>query len=114
MDEYVKKDEVIKLIREDKVEITPNLLTIAMLAAPNGYSAEDCYKAINDTCDRHIKEIKNLPSADVVERKKGKWLEHDKDWAKCSECECKWEWSVVIDCNMEYCPNCGSELEIET
>lgn len=67
MSEYVKKEEVIKLIREDKVEITPNLLTIAMLAAPNGYSVEDCYKAINDTCDRHIKEIRNLPAADVVE-----------------------------------------------
>ena len=66
MTEYIKKEEVIKLIREDKVEITPNLLTIAMIAAPNGYSAEDCYKAINDTCDRHIKEIRNLPGvADV-------------------------------------------------
>lgn len=65
MAEYVKKDEVIKLIREDKVEITPNLLTIAMLAAPNGYSVEDCYKAINSTCDRHIEEIRNLPATDV-------------------------------------------------
>lgn len=74
MAEYIKKEDVIKLIREDKVEITPNLLTIAMFAAPNGYSAEDCYKAINDTCDRHIKEIRNLPAADVVERKKGKWI----------------------------------------
>lgn len=67
MAEYIKREEVIKLIREDKVEITPNLLTIAMFAAPNGYSAEDCYKAINDACDRHIKEIRNLPAADVVE-----------------------------------------------
>ena len=66
MDEYIKRDEVIKIIREDKVEITPKLLTIATFASPNGYSAEVCYKAINDTCDRHIKEIGNIPAADVV------------------------------------------------
>ena len=106
MAEYIKKDEVIKLIQEDKVEITPNLLTIAMLAAPNGYSAEDCYKAINDTCDRHIKEIRNLPGAYVIERKKGKWeLNAPDDFiVYCSEC------MMPQDSPCNFCPSCGADM----
>lgn len=99
MAKYVKKEEVIKLIREDKVEITPNLLTITMLAAPNGYSAEDCYKAINDTCDRHIKEIRNLPAADVVERKKGEWIPVT---SRPMDEEERAEWSAKIGYDIEY------------
>lgn len=110
MDEYIKKDEAIKLIREDKVEITPNLLTIAMFAAPNGYSAEDCYKAINDTCDRHIKEIRNLPAADVVERKQGKWekVYYGNRPNRCSECRKKSNYHT------NFCPNCGADMRGET
>lgn len=108
MDEYVKKDEVIKLIREDKVEITPNLLTIAMFAAPNGYSAEDCYKAINDTCDRHIKEIRNLPAADVIERKKGEWIPFDVDFDvfyRCSNCGYD-----GLPYPTNFCQDCGADM----
>lgn len=111
MAEYIKKDEVIKLIREDKVEITPNLLTIAMLAAPNGYSVEDCYKAINDTCDRHIKEIRNLQASDVVERKKGKWvvIPMNNGFAhytllKCSEC------GGFSNYPTNFCRDCGADM----
>jgi len=92
MAEYVKKEEVIKLIREDKVEITPNLLTIAMIAAPNGYSVEDCYKAINDTCNRHIKEIRNLPAADV------------RPVVRCRDCEHKgWVQEPEHGKSVDYC-----------
>ena len=110
MAEYIKKDEVIKLIREDKVEITPNLLTIAMLAAPNGYSAEDCYKAINDTCDRHIKEIRNLPAADVVERKKGKWIH----FSRSDECSvCGYD-TGKYEAPTWFCPKCGADMRGES
>ena len=108
MVEYIKKEEVIKLIREDKVEITQNLLTIAMLSAPNGYSAEDCYKAINDTCDRHIKEIRNLQAFDAVERKKGEWIPyeiHYDVYFKCSECG-----NGETQDQTNYCPFCGAEM----
>lgn len=120
MVEYIKKDEAIKLIREDKVEITPNLLTIAMLAAPNGYSAEDCYKAINDTCDRHIKEIRNLPAADVVERKKGEWLEDFNGFEtiyRCSKCseEPLTKYGTMHDYVLsEFCPHCGADMREES
>lgn len=113
MAEYIKKDEVIKLIREDKVEITPNLLTIAMLAVPNGYSVEDCYKAINDTCDRHIKEIRNLPGADVVERQRGKWeykpslYPYGVEHFECSLCG-----ESVVD-RTNFCSNCGADMRGE-
>ena len=108
MDEYVKKDEVIKLIREDKVEITPSLLKIAMFAAPNGYSAEDCYKAMNNTYDRHIKEIRNLPGADVRPVVRGRWLHKETTdnfhvVGQCSVCKER----KRID---NFCPNCGADM----
>jgi len=116
MAEYIKKDEIIKLIREDKVEITPNLLTIAMFAAPNGYSAEDCYKAINDTCDRHIKEIRNLPGADVIERKKGKWEWYNCVWV-CSCCGKNPTKGMGYVQSKEqlfpFCPYCGADMRGE-
>lgn len=112
MDEYIKKDEVIKLIREDKVEITPNLLTIAMLAVPNGYSVEDCYKAINSTCDRHIEDIRNLPAADVRPVMRGRWLhkettDHFHVVGQCSVCKER----KRID---NFCPHCGADMRGET
>ena len=68
------------------------------------FSKEDMQELI----DEKMKDI-------VVERKKGKWIDHeiDKDFAKCSECGSCWEWGFVKNCNMNFCPNCGAEMESE-
>ena len=56
------------------------------------------------------KPLKELPSADAVERKRGKWIDLGKDrvirW-QCSECEIK-------DMHIyNYCPNCGADMRGE-
>ena len=42
----------------------------------------------------------------------GRWLKlaYDPAWTKCSECRCNWEWGIVENCNMIYCPNCGAKM----
>ena len=60
------------------------------------YKADDVYKAIDA-----------VPAADVVERKKGKWLEtdsHEPCWFKCDQC------GRLHDFLDSYCPNCGCSM----
>ena len=55
-----------------------------------------------------IDAIADIPAADVVEQKHGKWMEIRKGVIPsgyCSECEI---WNRVT----AYCPNCGAQMEI--
>ena len=58
--------------------------------------------------------IRSLPTADMVERKKGKWI-NDRGLYKCSCCNKLWNvwWAGVVPIEqmkkvMPYCPMCGS------
>ena len=118
MAEYILKDEIIKLINEDKVDMSPNILLI-MNAIGNTYDAETCFKAINDTCDRHIESVKELPAADVVPVVHGEWVDEGfyadgsaKHAFHCSNCGHHIiEWK---DDTSNYCPNCGARMDGET
>lgn len=54
-----------------------------------------------------------FPTADVVERKKGKWQEicsaqywqYTYEHYRCTNC------GLPADCAFRYCPNCGAEME---
>ena len=61
--------------------------------------------------------VRSIPPADVVERKKGKWIEDESPYChayanKCSLCgefngynPEKYNWTP------NFCPNCGAEME---
>ena len=59
--------------------------------------------------------IKDMPTIDAEPVKHGRWenLTHNEGWAYCSECHCCWEWGIINDCNVRYCPNCGAKMEVE-
>lgn len=65
-----------------------------------------------------IQNIKDIPSADAVERKRGKWID-----SKCSECgglipltkvmlhgKVMWETDYPMS---RFCPNCGADMREE-
>lgn len=55
----------------------------------------------------------DLPTADVVERKKGKWVNNIHDMPICNQCGYMTPYDRAID-DYEYgnyCPNCGAEME---
>ena len=58
------------------------------------------------------------PTAEVVERKKGKWLViEDEQWKgggryECSVCEYGFAFGAFHEMDEQhYCPNCGAEME---
>lgn len=48
--------------------------------------------------------VKAIPSADVVERKKGEWYDRGSLSCRCSRCRCK------SPEEFSFCPNCGADM----
>lgn len=96
MDEYIKRDSVIK-------EFTERLAK-----APTGLE-----KVV---CDMAIRIITKIPSADVQIVKHGKWefAGHDDttNWYRCSVCGHEEHDNMTLHDN--YCCNCGSRMDGDT
>jgi len=76
---------------------------------------DDLAGVFSEIADNRIETwIEELPSAQP-EQKKGKWIEIDDDLisGRCSQCG--WEAHLYEDdvFGMDYCPNCGTRLEVE-
>ena len=52
--------------------------------------------------------IMSVPSADVVERKKGEWFDRGSLSCRCSNCGCK------SPKEYSFCPNCGADMREES
>lgn len=58
--------------------------------------------------NRFLQRFLNAPTADVVERKKGKWKEWNDHYSAIVFCsECGYEDGLP---NYHFCPNCGAEM----
>lgn len=96
MSDYIK--------REDAINELCNNCTVGTI------EYGECRYMFNGEC-KEARGIKDLPSADVVERKSGKWIkettiglgvEHYHGW-RCSEC------GEHCYPKSNFCPNCGSD-----
>ena len=59
------------------------------------------------------KEIENIPAADVAPVKHGKWIRMDNDGEAISKCSvCKFPVSTFWN-ESNYCPDCGSKMDLE-
>ena len=77
----------------------------------NPMKSVEFIQGLQDAYLRVISDLNRLSPADVVERKRGKWIHYDEgdfdyDY-KCSLCD-----YAVWD-NSDYCPNCGARMECE-
>ena len=57
-----------------------------------------------------VKKIRNLPAADVIPVRHGRWLCVDTDTEQfflCNRCKKKEYWES------DYCPNCGCKMDLE-
>lgn len=79
----------------------PSVKPVACIATVK-FSKEDMQKLVNEK----MKDI-------VVERKKGKWIRVDRNKVKCSECEITHLIAQYPHGAIDFCPNCGAEMESE-
>lgn len=65
--------------------------------------------------DKSLCPVGRAPAADVEVVKHGRWerLPDNEEWAYCSQCHCCWEWEIINNCNVRYCPNCGAKMDLE-
>ena len=70
-----------------------------------------CFDGFADCRDDCAANIRNLPAADVVERKTGKWINYLEDgFAECPFCHSATNCDGDI-AELHYCFNCGAKLE---
>ena len=72
-----------------------------------------------NTIGECIERIKSLPTADVVERKVGRWVEdyhliNDTYIYHCSVCGYECGQTREYMSSVHYCENCGAKMEDET
>ena len=100
MDEYIKRDALIKAIK----------------AQFEGRPISEMDKMWNAALSCAIGQVESEPSADVVERKHGKWktayLDHEAFGVRphtfyCSECH------QITSFRTFFCPNCGEDMRGE-
>ena len=58
---------------------------------------------------RALTNIKDLPSADVVERKRGKWRHDSLRGLLLPQCMCS-ECGLYVEQEANFCPNCGVDM----
>lgn len=101
MAEYIKREDVIETIREE-VQEQISRMGMHQLHIVDMLKVEDA--------------VNSIPSADVVERKTGKWIERDCGLdieCKCSVCGYRDFIPSKYDrywFNRKFCPNCGARM----
>ena len=86
-----------------------------------------CYDGFADCRDDCAANIRNIPAADVVERKTGKWIEIRMGsinpltgragvYVGCSECHASIpsdsQLDFIDESDCKFCYNCGAKMEV--
>lgn len=70
----------------------------------------NCAMAIRKEAIEIVEDLCIRKEPSVNQKMIGHWIDspYDKDFLQCSECGSNWEKLIIENCNMDYCPNCGS------
>ena len=110
MVDYIKREDVIKICETE-------IQDIIYITDVFGKRCDCVVGARRINAYEIAEQIKKIPSVDVIEQKKGKWIDY-----KCSECEEPIPISKVIlrgkvmwerDQKPNFCPNCGADMRDE-
>lgn len=87
----------------------------AVLSFPfaNGqYDREHADEHFIHGCESYREWIEQLPAADVVEVRHGRWIPtHDADKLRCSWCDVIHLIAQYPHGEINYCPNCGARMD---
>lgn len=97
MAEYIEREAAVNAI----IAIMPSMST------PDGHGErDDLVLAAQKMCEDNIREINNIPAADVTPVVHGRWEPYRKNLGKCSEC------GEVVQIRSNYCPDCGAKMDL--
>ena len=103
--DLISRQIAIEAIKEDKIDLTnPNVVTV--------FKATGDFEKVETqvmTCDRHIKILKDLPSAQP-ERQKGEWIDYTEDgYVECPFCHSATNCDGNKD-ELHFCFSCGADM----
>lgn len=109
-DKYISAEQAYAYLRSVLYETATN----------NAGINDDFASACEEIADNRLKIwLDDIPAADVVERKKGTWIDDDGLYV-CSSCNKLWAhwWDNAMPPErlykeMKYCPRCGAEMREE-
>jgi len=120
---YIEADRAIDALKAIRYGLWE--IDIPSPTVPEYIEHHEQIKNMMEITDGWIKKLEEQSTADVVERKKGKWIE-DGYWSegvgmgesygsyfRCFVCEERVR-SGYKHCYMNFCPNCGSDNREET
>ncbi|MBQ6756494.1 MAG: hypothetical protein IJP43_06085 [Oscillospiraceae bacterium] len=112
--DYISREEAIKALVN--LTVYNSSADIKSLVESKYYYQGEWIGGVKDA----LEEIKNIPAADVVERKRGEWVgypesfkfEHiyDRDAIVCPFCEVSWNFVDNDTERFNFCPNCGADM----
>lgn len=96
VDKYIKREDALNMVNHVRDKCGNEEMTV--------------------TLNWVIALLNNIPAADVVEVKRGRWTMWDDgegDTYECSACGEVWTLNAGTpkENNMHYCPNCGAKME---
>nr|DAZ26514.1 MAG TPA: 50S ribosomal protein L2 [Caudoviricetes sp.] len=103
MDEYITKEQAIKIIEQRQKELCP----VGRYGRNYVYGSD---REKYDAWEEIIDEIENMDAADVAEVRHGHWVFEPGKIPYCSECK---EYSDDGDKGATICPWCGARMDKE-
>lgn len=103
MAEYINRDATVNAI----AAIMPSMST------PDGHGErDDLVLAAQEMCADIIREINNIPAADIAPVVHGKWLLRHEGYGHYWECSvCHANPCIYVTKNTKFCPNCGAKMD---
>lgn len=105
MAEYIEREAAVNAI----IAIMPSMST------PDGHGErDDLVLAAQEMCEDNIREINNIPAADVAPVVHGRWVYGEDVDIQCSVCGADaFTEGDYRQVKSRYCPNCGAKMDLE-
>ena len=104
MAEYIEREAAVNAI----IAIMPSMST------PDGHGErDDLVLAAQEMCEDNIREINNIPTADVAPVVHGRWVYGEDVDIQCSVCGADaFTEGDYRQVKSRYCPNCGAKMDL--
>lgn len=105
MAEYIEREAAVNAI----IAIMPSMST------PDGHGErDDLVLAAQEMCEDNIREINNIPAADIAPVVHGRWVYGEDVDIQCSVCGADaFTEGDYRQVKSRYCPNCGAKMDLE-